>query len=79
MPEVMDSSNGVYQTCTGQPFGEDPNCSDGLLLKDSITDHTHYMLYDGQPFDIGQFCLSDSQREMVKPAPANGFRADSAN
>jgi hypothetical protein len=34
----------------------------GLLLKDSVSDHTHYFLYDGAPLDIGQFCLSEDER-----------------
>jgi hypothetical protein len=40
---------GSYTTCTGGPVpagSEDPNCSDGITLPLSISDHN---LYIGQP------------------------------
>jgi len=56
MPDLFNTDPGSYDTCLGDPFGEDPNCSDGLLLKDSIDDHLHYFFKDGQPFEVGQAC-----------------------
>lgn len=74
MPDVTDNSQGSFQTCSGAPFGEDPNCSDGLVLKDSIDDHTHYFLYQGTPLDIGQFC--SQTQTPVQPNTVQGYGAN---
>lgn len=59
MPDLFnEGDNGAFQVCTGQPTGEDHGCSDGLILKDSVSDHTHYFTLNGQPFEIADYCQS---------------------
>jgi hypothetical protein len=38
----------------------------GLILKDSISDHTHYFLIHGIPLEVGQYCLSEAQRAVER-------------
>jgi len=56
MPDLMNQSQGSFKICQGTPYGEDYACSDGLPLKDSIDDHTHYYTLNGKPFDVALSC-----------------------
>jgi hypothetical protein len=60
MPDVFDGSSGLFKVCIGDPFGEDAKCSDSLILKDSISDHTHYFTAGGSPFEVADSCSNST-------------------
>jgi len=56
MPDLFAPQNGTFRICAGEPIGEDVDCSDGLILKDSIDNHLHYFSINGVPFRVGLAC-----------------------